>query len=84
MGPLRIPISFLSNRREGEIVWVPLPGELDPRGVDLFLEQQGVEQWLREQMIQEVLNAVCRYRQRPDRENLKCQLEDFLAAATNY
>jgi hypothetical protein len=75
----RTPVSFLSNRREGEVVWIPLPNELDRRGLNLFLKQEGIERWLREVMIQDVVNAVCRYGQEPDRENLKCQLEDFLA-----
>jgi hypothetical protein len=63
-------------------MYVLFTGEqLDFRPLDAFLQEQEIEQWCRELIIQDVYNAICRYHGAPQRDIVISQLENVLAAA---
>lgn len=57
------------------------PSEMDPVPLRAFLEQHGVDAGRRDQMINDVMIAICRYGHDQESELLKAHLEKFVAAA---
>jgi hypothetical protein len=58
-----------------------LPGEIDDKPLIRFLEDEGIERWRSESLVNDVRGAVSKYAQVADRASAKIQLEEFLAAA---
>jgi hypothetical protein len=54
---------------------------MDHGPLSAFLEQHGVDAGRRDQMIGDVMNAICRYGHAQESELLKSHLENFVAAA---
>jgi hypothetical protein len=58
-----------------------LGSQIDVSPLRVFLDQEGIELWRRELIVQNACGAVMRYAQLPDRGIAKDQIEDFLTAA---
>jgi hypothetical protein len=62
-------------------MWMPAPSEIDRSALYRFLEQQGIETWQRELLVQDVVNAVFKFGTHPKRRPLRSDLAKVLKAA---